>query len=692
MKILIPLFFLFVSNDAFSQTTSVTTFGYDRNKSGQVNSSLYYKSKLRLIKHGLLSGEITQDALKFMPLYLSAEATKSISTRGKRIVVFTTATGVKAVDVDDFSIVWKIETSEIGKPISTPVIDLKHENIFINVSRTTERGPEKHLIQANLNGEILKIVNVNLDGVYSRLYPNLDTSDWGKVQWCKTALGLNDATTPSYIFFGCSMQAGRNHKYGNKRGPTGMVLAYKLDEHGIVNDGASEKVFFASRMTSNPWTGYDSGIYNLGSGPTVLDDGSLLVATGNGPVFFEDLNFGCSIVKLDASLTPARNLNSKFQAFSIEGPGINECWFKNNEYASSSVSTTRNSQYGATVTKDGHLEVFDIDNMNPGRENVASIKIGQRQTYGQPAILETANGMQIIANATRRGREIKLRDKFLATKAQLSSIPDLHDYTCYGWLMTEGRDGHDKLLLLYSGRGRNDYANVNSSSSVYKKLTTFRDDTFGRSEGDYHITGHWAPYLSIGDLGYSVPPDTMIDDENVKLEKLNPLEFIDGSTNRESVNSLREDLGTYVLKNLDQNRDCEKGFDLNEYTPIYYVDRRKTIQPASPDQIVSASFNEQNGSLTLDWEHTLSNGERLQRFHPMISTDGNSKNPIVLGFSYEENSPDKSILLLINGTNGNEISRYTVDGRVHFSMPLVFDELVIVPTTKGMQVFEVLGG
>jgi hypothetical protein len=48
----------------------------------------------------------------------------------------------------------------------------------------------------------------------------------------------------------------------------------------------------------------------------------------------------------------------------------------------------------------------------------------------------------------------------------------------------------------------------------------------------------------------------------------------------------------------------------------------------------------------------------------------------------------KSLLLGINTLNGKEELRFTFDGYVHFTAPIIKADQIILPTVKGIRIFE----
>ena len=315
-------------------TPSVTTFGYDEARSGHVDSHVDASTALAVVAGQPALADLVKQSLRFKPLYIrSDELPDEWAGRfaaGRRILIVTTSKGLEAIDVDAAERLWEVRTLWGHGIAATPVIDQKAGKIYFYSRRYGRRaGFEHQIYQVNIDGDGLRSVSLDINGIFETRYPNLSGISWQSRVHCKTAMGLNRTVTPSYVFFGCSLHTGQDaaSRYGVMRSLSGLVVSVPLDPDGNLEGSPGHRAFFTSEMRKEDATGFDSGIYNSGAGPALLPDGSILVATGNGPVFPELGNFGCSMIRLDGiSLRPVPHADGMPSSFSHSLPPFNGCW------------------------------------------------------------------------------------------------------------------------------------------------------------------------------------------------------------------------------------------------------------------------------------------------------------------------------------------------------------------------------
>ena len=85
-------------------------------------------------------------------------------------------------------------------------------------------------------------------------------------------------------------------------------------------------------------------------------------------------------------------------------------------------------------------------------------------------------------------------------------------------------------------------------------------------------------------------------------------------------------------------------------------------------------------------------GRSTSRYNPALSLNIHKKNPILVVTATDKNLEQnkKTYLLLLNGKTGQLIDKILFFGEVHFSMPLIVDNLIFVPTRNhGIQMFSI---
>jgi hypothetical protein len=600
--------------------------------------------------------------------------------------------GLRAIDVDKAEILWQVPVSKNHFIAATPVIDTDAGKIyFYTVGYQEDSGYGHEIYQVDFNGENLRSQSLDFDSLFEQRATRAGTAPWRKRSHCKTAMGLNRKVTPGYVYFACSIQTGKgaDSKYGAQRGLSGLVNAFLLDQSGNLQGPRAHRVFFASALGSNPMTGFDTGVYNSGSGPSLLPDGSLLVATGNGPVSLQDGNFGCSVVRLDGTtLQPMVNSQGNPAAFSHSTPPFNECWYLNVEYANSSVAVLDDKGVltAAVISKDGYLDVFNPLLMDPSRSGVVRTRVANDKTYSQPVFLKSGNGARVVSLAKNRPYVLEINDLLLADSSTLAAMKNLTRAACYGWLSSRPSVNSPELSLLYSGPIRNDYAVAVKGEAFFDELTSFFSSRLGYQNDTWHSDGQWGPYMEITRLGFSMDPNSEVDIPLSRLERFDSEELYLEASDRKHAQYTHPEF--WVLRNLDGDRDCPLP-DHPELTAVYTAERHEVTYKGRNDSIDAHDFNYGDGTLRLAWSYQLDPSDQLMNTHPVISTTADGTHPVVLVpvYSTTANSVAESALLLIDGNSGKLLNRIVFSGQTHFSMPLLFDEKIVIPTVDdGLQI------
>lgn len=676
-------------------TPTVATFAYDAMRSGHVVSHVNSKYPLALEEIPFPLGKGASRRIK--PLYINGLAGNAPpALAGLRVLIFGVGTRILAVDVDRSEVLWKEKIPRGYRMDATPVLDLERGWIYFYARRVADDGIEYrysiHQIRVDGRGGLTGF-EIDLNELNIEKHPDLPARNRHERLFCKTAMGINDKVSPHYVFFACSIHARDQPgtQYGSVQGISGLLLAFELDAAGRLKGPAHSKVFQTSVVHPSATTGYDTGIYNLGSGPALLPDASILVATGNGPVFLEKDNYGCSVVRLDGgTLAPMKHPDGTVMAFSRSAPPYNECWYQNNEYASSAVSVAalEGGLIASIMSKDGYLTLFDPEAMKPDREGVTEIRVGRIPTYGQPVMIRRAAGVRVFAGGTHTPYS-KRHDTFLAPGDMLPKLADVENTQCYGWLARSPEDKGRPLALMYSGPFRDEYANAVKGSRFYEDLVSFFSDRVGH-DGAMNISkGLWGPYAPVAELGFSLPPRTNFKVENAQVQPLESVGRFLESTKLEETDFPKDEF--FILRNMNPARRCQ--LDARpSLVPVYLVVRSSESSNEENDVVVAFDI-EKDRTVTKAWSYRLRDEEKLRRVHLTVSTDPEGKHPVLVVLTRpkyaDHRSGDRSSILLLDGDTGEEIARAPFKGVSHFSMPLVFDEKIVVPTWDGLVLFSV---
>lgn len=652
---------------------SVLTFAYNSLRSGQGWSNLDFSGSIRVEAMPFAPGE---RAARWMPLYVNGRKEGQRYFPGQRVLIFTSGSFLNAVDIDTDEVIWRVRVG--GILTNTPVIDLDSGSIYL-LSRKTEQDEEVYFHEFHrvpLDGSRVESLPVSLLSVVPKSHRSYYEKKISRVH-CKTALGFNPHVSPKQVFVGCSIatRPEKDHQYGSRRGIHGFVIGVEVESDGSFAGPSGVRGFLTSTMAEQEFTGYDTGVYNLGSGPSVLKDGSLLVSTGNGPTFLEQNNFGCAVVRISGeNYTPLKNPRGEPMAFSLNPPGYNECWYYNLEFSSSAVATVEHQgrYISAILAKNGELVVFDPSEISPGSTGASRWLIGETPAYGQPVAWQN-DSVQVLTY----GHFFSPRtnwDSFLGTQDMIKEIDALTSQECLGYIAADKGRGSQALELYYSGLLRDRYANALESTELKSEIQSFIAPHLGVEEGDYAKTHLWGPYRFQKVLGYSLkkgaqPPQ----DSDLVVAELDLLEFLE----KKPKSSYRSE-PLFYLKSKNAKANCSQSFE--GLTPLYKFVREKTRGLEEGFYAFSFKLDDELNLLS-HWRFHEKNWFP-QRAHPALVA-GADKESSAFVFAVNEKKPaenDDALLVLLDGASGSVLTSAPFKGNVHFSMPLIVDEFIFLPT------------
>jgi hypothetical protein len=168
--------------------------------------------------------------------------------------------------------------------------------------------------------------------------------------------------------------------------------------------------------------------------------------------------------------------------------------------------------------------------------------------------------------------------------------------------------------------------------------------------------------------------------------RLQLLELAGNYLNDRSDSNRFERKDFWFLKDQGKDKDCRQEHDPS-VIPIFRVTRRNLRLEGGNDSIVAYDIDDRTSRR---WSYRLGDNEQLPRAHPVVTTDGTGRYPVLVAVvtdRTDEPAPG-STLLLIDGETGKELARSNFHGSTHFSMPLVVDEKIVIPMRdSGLAVF-----
>ena len=626
-----------------------------------------------------------------MPLYVNGTELQLPGYEDRQVLIFGSGRELLAWDLLENQFLWQIDNLP-GELFSTPLLDVQFRRIYFltsNWRRHDDPQPKQavftieHWIHSvALDGQDLHSIKVPTREFLEHEYSEF-THDPTSFSMCKTAIGLNRAVTPNYIYFGCSMLTEPKFEllYGHMKGSRGLLFAVRLDdEFHVTRRGIA--AFSPSMPTANPHTGYDTGIYNVGAGPVVLDDGSLIFATGNGPFFPDEHNYGCSVVRINGTtLTPEKGQAGGYEYYSLEDGEFDECHGANLDMSSSSVVMLQtNGRYYAAITgKDGSAKSFDPFNL-PGqdRSRKHEYKLGGAM-HGQPAIWQQADGEVRLNVIGREHFPARLeRESLIVTEAARSGLRNEYEsLACVGLVATAPGPGRVPLNLFYSGPYRNDYVNFGGDNAEITGRYIEKDPLSYRFQTTIGWVGDDAN--ARGPLGYRAEALNLYGDKLPHYyrnfgyfnatPKLAADNFADGVRAVETTGYIFTD---------EKTGDCG-AYRGEDFERVYFMSRTRSFEQRA---LFAAFTINPDYTLSKRWIRYVDEGFEPQNMSPLVVLPRNDGETPLMVFAVAENGSQllKSRLIVANAETGDIIDTIPFEGRPKSTMPLVVGNDIIVTT------------
>lgn len=689
MKIYIPILIFLIS--CFTQTPKRTTdeihqFGMNKHRTG-VQYVKYDEKKLKDLK--TMKSDWSKNATEITPLY--------IKDANKNILIFGTYDNeIKAYDLKTKSILWTFKY-EIAL-LTTPVYDPENKIIYALMTNTQDM----RLIALDLDGKLLSSLIVEVLENYHENNPKLTPDDISMV-YNRTALGLNKINKKPYLFFATTNSKGsaskyleKNAKYGMTKGVTGLVMAYFLEEDGKFSKN-KPMLFFTNKISDDKYSGFNSGVYLSGSAITLLDDNSLILATGNGYTNPTKHQYGCSLLKLNGSNLKLFNENSYY---SVDSKGYQEC-FNNSIELTSSYPVAINHQnkyYYWLIDKSSNLYFFTEKNGN--------LTLADKLTYAQ---LETDSSYPIYSggNIFIADNEVNIITRsnnhwdYTEAKKIVSDISNenflkeigYQKQECLGVLNKKGNK-EDEIKFYFTGPNTQHY--LIGKSIINKKVTNPQLSQYEELKGIQSTTvkDWYTPYLELNTIGHSVDKNVTL--KNYPLRKFQIyaltkkrgkrfLKFLSAYTPPEAqkgteVIPIKKNSFNFFYNQTDEI-DCHSVSDQYKKIYIYKKPNRKLAKG-----FVLKNYKYQNG-LKKVWDLKSNNNDHIYK-NSLITLINSEKDTRHTLFTALNNDTGDSYLYIVDSKEPKIIARKKFKGIMHFSHLIYTKYGIFIPTQEnGIQHF-----
>ncbi len=358
----------------------VTEVHFNNYDSGKKVSEIHSKSSLKFKN---ITPDFFRHARRGIPFILPFKNNKPML-----VIQLKNKSTVKAIELETLKPLWESKVPSGTK--FSGVASLKYKKIYYLSVKNKNRSYQHYLTSIDFDTGRSKVYDMDLGSIFKK--QGLTKKDYEFRSHCKTGLTIIEDQKGSSLVFGCSRNIEKGINYGDRKGLSGLVLKYRINQEGDIIT-PMDQYFLSSEIRENKKLGYDTGIYNVGAQVSVLPDNTFLVATGNGPVDLKENNYGCSIVRLDSELKPVF-VSGKKQAFSLDDSPSESCWKKNNEFTTSppTIFKINDKLVATTMSKEGVFYSFDPLNFYQSHPKIKSLVLGGIQNYGKTLPLSFNTG------------------------------------------------------------------------------------------------------------------------------------------------------------------------------------------------------------------------------------------------------------------------------------------------------------
>ena len=656
---------------------SVTTVGYNMLRSGSTTSSINPDDPFISLQKKESSA--LADGAKYMPTYLNGHSLpeqlkKRFPQIANRDIIFfaTKHEHIKAVDINSGEVLWEVADLPVH---SSPYLIPSFGKLYFKNYRV--------ITSINLDGTEANTISLD---IASKMPPGTTS----KNSFCNTALGFNSKY--NYLFWGCS---GENYQdddfnYG-KKGSVGYLVALYLGKFGNFISNNNFKLYIPTQITSSPFSGFNTGIWNVGSGPTLLDDNeTILISTGNGPFNPDTKNWGCSLLRLNAKSFQLDTNTPNFVG--LNDRGFDECFHLNIDLASSAVSSIKHKDryYSISIAKNGIF--FIVDPLHIPKEKdrqFQQITYAQKEThFGQANLYVQEEKLHALMTTSLRPWTFP---NLLATPDTIKKISEITKYQyyqqqCIGYISSV-KTNAAPLSIYYSGRIRKNLLLAPDDSKfthtlINPKAPYFMDKYHHVYNPHYSGPKFWPNFKKILSIGYSVPANYMHKHfilQDIAINTPNPLFMLFAQPLAEVQNDQETTImEQYKILRTPGNNPCALPAPPN-FKKVFNYSQAKDRPLKAPWYINSVTIDS-NNQHRVEWTYYPSSQDTiLPNTNYAVATTPDQKSGYAIITAQKLNS-DKSELNLINTKTGKLIAKHEFIGALHFSMPLIVDKKIFIAT------------
>lgn len=648
--------------------------------------------------------------LKLRSFPEGAEASKwTLYEKKSDTLVWHTSTKENAViffNISSKKIIKKLSLNNFF-PTASPAYSEKHKTYyFLGREKEGKSSQNLTLFSYNLDKGIKSKYELDLYKLYNE---NFATELKGfKGIACKTRpLIIEDQ-----LLFGCSCPT----HYGKYRGVRGAIISLSLTK-SLINSIIKPKIFFTSKVVKNKiHTGFNTGVYQLGSPPLIADKESVLIATGNGPTDIKNENYGCSLIRLNVK--KMRVENPLLDSIPYSRLPFQECFHYNIDFAASSpvsIDLKPNVSLVAITSSNGVLVISKYNKKTKKLTELNRIQFGYDDTYGRANIVLKKDGTpRIIVAGTPRENLRNRNAPFLGTLRSIKRInltsKELEEKTCVGYTPIKEEVGTFKSALYYSGNHRKNYVLAIESSKLVQNILSESRFNWPEQVSESVIKNKWAPFVKVSAQSvHLVDPNSYRSQyPNLKFKSLSiiadtylhPSTSSLKTTNEKNLKKVEYENGAILV---GSKTSCpsgnfpslEKVYSFNTFSidqkdlPDYkwYLSKSKGTAEERPSYWYLKAFDlDVNNKLVHAWTYSGAKNTKLP--HSQFSTAIYKDKSVIYFPANPVGGSSKSLLLGINAQNGKEELRSTFDGYVHFTAPIIKADKIILPTVKGIRIFE----
>lgn len=666
---------------------NVTQFGVNHLRSGvqYTDDNMSELTKLKVTKP-----KWAKHAMKYVPLFIEHEK--------QDLLVFASSTSyLSAYDLKNKKIKWK---TSLGGPISVaPVYDEKTKLFYAMTNK------DKYILSAiDINGKIKSKYEIKLLELYRKNNPNIQQNELSTVK-PTAALAINHYNKRPYIYFAFtnSRGAGRydiwtaDTQYGLQRGVSGLVVGVFLKKNGTFLN-KSPLTFFTSIMNQHKFSGFNSGIYLSGGAITLSDKNHLYVATGNGYSAPPKNMFGCSLIKLDGS---SFKLSDKNSYYTVDKNNYQECFHNRIELTSSyPIGIKKDNKYiFSNLDKAGNIHLITKNNQQNSYfkhkvlKNYQDLKTGVFPIYNAGNMFLQDQKVTLLTKVNNHSNKIPQLNIYATSKEEEQlKKRGFEKKQCIGGL---AKSGDTSLSLFDSGPFYNNMLIAPTKSFSFLEDYTLETLPKNKKLKSRYVNNWRTPYIKLREIGHSTNKTNHLPNGYERaylyiymLTRKKGREFIEFLFDIEKYTKTENKFYNYPIisnhsefeyfKNSQKEDDCHS-LSKKKFNKLYRYER-KEMNVNKSSQVISFNINPKL-KVNENWRFQLSENHIIHK-NSFFTRINQKENKYITSFSAIDKASEKDIswIYFINSRTGKEISRYSIDGKMHFSH-LIFNKYgAFVPT------------